>query len=160
MKIKGLVDEDFVNYKNPAMFIGSVVCDWKCCSEQHIDKSICQNSDLARSITIDISMDEIYHRYINNSITNAIVIGGLEPFLQFKDIYELIRYFRVKNCEDDFVIYTGYYKNEIYSELLKLSLFSDIIIKFGRFIPNQKEHYDKILGVYLVSDNQYAEKIS
>ena len=35
-----------------------------------------------------------------------------------------------------------------------------IIIKYGRFIPNQQKHYDEILGVYLASDNQYAEKIS
>jgi hypothetical protein len=34
-----------------------------------------------------------------------------------------------------------------------------VIVKFGRFIPNQKSHYDEILGVNLVSPNQYAKII-
>ena len=41
-----------------------------------------------------------------------------------------------------------------------LKKYSNIIIKFGRFIPNQKPHYDPVLGVELASDNQYGEKIS
>ena len=38
--------------------------------------------------------------------------------------------------------------------------FKNIIIKFGRYIPNQQAHYDDILGVNLASNNQYAIKIS
>ena len=41
-----------------------------------------------------------------------------------------------------------------------LSYFDNIIIKFGRYIPNKQSHYDNILGVNLASDNQYAVKIS
>ena len=44
MKIKGLVDEDFVNYKQTSMFIILGTCDWKCCIEGGFDISICQNS--------------------------------------------------------------------------------------------------------------------
>ena len=101
MKIKGLQDEDFVNYRKPSMFIGTSVCDWKCCNEQNLDKKICQNSSLANSKTIDISVEEIFHRYINNPITKAVVIGGLEPMLQFYEILELIYIFRNNNCNDD-----------------------------------------------------------
>ena len=36
----------------------------------------------------------------------------------------------------------------------------NIIIKFGRYIPNQEKHYDDVLGIELASDNQYAEVIS
>ena len=36
----------------------------------------------------------------------------------------------------------------------------NIIIKYGRFIPDQQPHYDEILGVNLASSNQGAEKIS
>jgi len=32
----------------------------------------------------------------------------------------------------------------------------NIIIKFGRFIPDQKSHMDETLGVELASPNQYA----
>ena len=30
----------------------------------------------------------------------------------------------------------------------------NIILKTGRFIPNHKPHYDDVLGVNLISDNQ------
>lgn len=29
-----------------------------------------------------------------------------------------------------------------------------------RYIPNQEKHYDEVLGIYLASDNQYAEKLN
>ena len=160
MRIKGLQDEDFVNYKKPSMFIGTSICDWKCCNEQCLDKNICQNSSLANSKTIDVSADEIYRRYINNPITKAVVIGGLEPILQFSDVLELIKIFRDNSCNDDIVIYTGYYKEEIADKIALLSKYKNIIIKFGRFILNQEKHYDEVLGVYLASNNQHAEKIS
>ena len=160
MKIKGLIDEDFTNYKKSSMFIATCYCNWKCCVEQGLDKSICQNSEIAQQKNIEVSADEIFSRYISNSITNALVVGGLEPFLQFEEIYELIKYFRDNNCNDDIVIYTGYYDYEISDKINMLKQFQNIIIKFGRFIPNQNSHYDEILGVKLASNNQYAERIS
>lgn len=160
MKIKGLQDEDFVNYKKPSMFIGTSLCDWKCCNEQCLDKSICQNSSLANSKTIDVSADEIYRRYINNPITKAVVIGGLEPMLQFSEVLDLVKIFRDSDCNDDIVIYTGYYKEEIADKIPLLSKYKNIVIKYGRYIQNQEKHYDEVLGVWLASDNQYAERIS
>ena len=47
-----------------------------------------------------------------------------------------------------------------YSVLEELKKFPNVIIKFGRYVPNKESHYDEILGINLVSDNQYAEKIS
>jgi hypothetical protein len=40
-----------------------------------------------------------------------------------------------------------------------LKNFDNIIIKYGRFIPNQEQHYDETLGVNLASNNQYAERL-
>ena len=160
MKIKGLIDEDFTNYKKPSMFIATCYCNWKCCVEQGLDKSICQNSEIAQQKNIEISADEIFSRYNSNLITNSVVIAGLEPFLQFDDIYELIKYFRDNNCLDDIVIYTGYYDYEISNQINMLKQFPNIIIKYGRFIPNQNPHYDEVLGINLISDNQYAERIN
>ena len=37
--------------------------------------------------------------------------------------------------------------------------FKNIIIKYGRYIPDQEPHYDEVLGVNLASDNQYAERL-
>lgn len=160
MQVKTIIDEDFTNYKTPSMFIATCYCNWKCCIEQGLDKSICQNSEIAKQKNIEISADEIFSRYNSNLITNSIVLGGLEPFLQFEEIYELIKYFRNNNCNDDFVIYTGYYNYEIEKQIKKLKQFANIIIKYGRYIPNQNAHYDEILEVNLASNNQYGEKIS
>lgn len=160
MKIKNIVDEDFVNYKIPSMFIGLGTCDWKCCKEENIPIEICQNSELVKQESIDISTDELFRRYISNPISKAVVIGGLEPITEWSDISELISVFRTRNCNDDFVIYTGYTKEEIKHIIMFCkNYFSNIIFKFGRYKPNQDKHYDDVLGVYLVSDNQYGEVI-
>lgn len=160
MKIKGLVDEDFVNFKLPCMFISIGTCNWKCCIETNIPVTVCQNSDLAKQKDIDIPIDEIFNRYISNPISEAIVIGGLEPMMQFEDVYDLIKYFRDKKVNDVFVIYTGYYPNEIQDKIENLKAFKNIICKFGRYVPNQEKHFDEVLGINLVSDNQYSEVIS
>ena len=80
--------------------------------------------------------------------------------LQFSEVLELIYTFRNNGCFDDFVIYTGYYPSEIKHEIEELGRYKNIVVKFGRFIQNQEKHYDEVLGVCLISDNQYAEKIS
>lgn len=159
MKIKGLKDEDFVNYKKPSMFIGTAKCDWKCCKEQNLDISMCQNSNLSNAKILDVPADEIYRRYITNPITKAVVIGGLEPFLQFDELLDVIKVFRDSGCVDDIVIYTGYYPYELMNELDKLKEYNNIIIKYGRYIPNHIKRFDKVLGVCLASDNQYAQRL-
>lgn len=153
--IKGIVDEDFVNYKVPSMTLEFPHCTFKCGGEY------CQNSKLAKSKDITVSIGDVCHRYCNNPITQAIVCQGLEPLDSFIELMEFIFTMRIHyNCNDDIVIYTGYDKEEIKDEIEKLSLFPNIIIKFGRYLPNQEPHYDKVLGVKLASDNQYAERIS
>ena len=158
--VRLIQDEDFVNYKLSSMFIALGHCDWKCCKEADIPISVCQNSELAKQKEIEVSVDEIFHRYIQNPITKAIVIGGLEPMGMSGKILDLIKYFRDNGCNDDFVIYTGFYKNEILAIITQLKKYSNIIVKFGRFIPNSQKKFDDVLGVTLVSDNQYAERIS
>ena len=159
MKVKAIIDEDFINYRKPSMMLATCYCDWKCLLEKNLPISICQNSLLFKQKDIEISIDKLIDRYLNNPITQAIVIGGLEPFKQFKDVLEFIKEFR-KNSSDDIVIYTGYYENEIQKQLKQLQEIDNIIIKFGRFIPDSNKRYDDVLGVWLASDNQYAVKIS
>lgn len=142
------------------MFLATCFCDFKCCREANIPITVCQNHLIARQPEVDIPIDEIFRRYTENPITKAIVFGGMEPFLQFDEMFKVIRYFRGHDCNDDIVIYTGYYHHEIEEKIMDLEQFENIIVKFGRFIPNQKAHYDDILGVNLISDNQYAERIS
>ena len=159
MNIKGLKDEDFVNYKKPSMFIIFPNCTFKCDKENGC--SLCQNSHLAQQPNIDIDYEDIIKRYKANPISKAIVCGGLEPFDEFDDLWSLVRILRyVYNIDDDFVVYTGYTEEEIttnpyWSLILEES---NVIIKYGRFRPNEEEHFDEILGVKLSSNNQYAKR--
>jgi len=159
MKLKTIIDEDFINYKKPSMMLATCQCDWKCLKDNNLDMSICQNSELAHQKTIEISNEKIIARYLNNPISQTLVIGGLEPFLQFKELLLLIHDFREK-CEDEVVIYTGYYPSEIKKELKQLKEYSNIIVKFGRYDPTRLKIFDIVLGVWLASYNQFAIKIS
>lgn len=159
MRLKQLVYEDFVNYKKPSMFLGTCICDWKCCKENSSDTAMCQNSPLASTPIVEIDDKILVSRYVGNPITSAVVIGGLEPMLQFEEILSFVKEFRVYS-NDDIVIYTGYYPNEIQDKLQELRNFKNIIVKFGRFVPNKEKKYDDVLGVYLASSNQFAKAIS
>lgn len=159
MKLKGVRIEDFTNYKKPSMFLAFPSCTFKC--EKECGVRVCQNGTLAQMPNIEIGVQELVDKYLSNPITSAIVCGGLEPFDNFEDLWRFIFYLRAKGCNDDVVIFTGYYKHEISEEYLKrLSIVPNIIIKWGRFIPNQQPHYDEVLGIKLASDNQYAERVS
>ncbi len=161
MRVTNIVYEDFVNYKKPSMFLGSIGCDFKCCTEGGFDVSICQNSSLVHAEIIDLPDCKIYSQYMHNPITEAIVIGGLEPMLQWNEVLDLIYLFRANGCDDDFVIYTGYTEDELEETILwNFRKFKNVVFKFGRFKMNQPHHYDKVLGVELVSPNQYAKRIS
>ena len=141
------------------MFLGVTSCDWKCCKENNLPCSICQNYSWSSNPVKEIKDEDIISMYLDDGLEEAVVFGGLEPLLQFNELVSLISKFREKT-EDDIVIYTGYYPSEIEKEINILKKFSNIIIKFGRYIPNRPSRYDEVLGVTLASDNQYAEKIS
>lgn len=157
MIIKQLIDEDFTNYKKPSMFIGFPSCTWKC--EKDCGMRVCQNSTLAKARGIEIKVDELADRYLNNPITKAVVCGGLEPFDSWGDLQALVSILRTQTT-DDIVIYTGYKEEEIKNQIQSLQTHHNVIVKFGRFIPNQQKHFDEVLGVCLASDNQYARRIS
>jgi hypothetical protein len=157
MKIKGIIHEDFVNYKKPSMVVEFPCCDFKC--DKECGQEVCQNSSLVKSPTHDVPVDKIVLSYLNNSITKALVCQGLEPFDSKEDLYQLIKFFR-KYADDDIVIYTGYTEEELFLDIEFLKrVYKNIIIKFGRFIPNSPSYYDEILGIFLASSNQYAKKI-
>ena len=173
MIIKEIRDEDFTSYKKPSMVIGFPSCTFKCERECGC-KGMCQNSALVTAPDIEMGYGHIVDRYLKNPITKAIIMAGLEPFDSASSLVGLINCFR-KNTDDDIVIYTGYTKEEVksmqyticyswgkqsYSYLGEISKHPNIIIKYGRFRPNEEPHYDSVLGIQLASSNQYAERIS
>lgn len=158
MKIKGIIDTDFINYKKICMTVMMPYCKgFKCGAD------LCQNSELAAAPIHEIDILELIIFYCNNPLTEAICFQGLEPFDSAQDLFNFIKAFRTNDYTDDIIIYTGYTKEELeekgYLTILKNFGKINIIIKFGRYIPNQTPHFDKILGVKLISDNQYAERI-
>ena len=158
MIVKEIRDEDFTNYKKPSMVIGFPSCTFKC--ERECGQKMCQNSTLATAPDIEVSVENIVNRYLQNPITKAIIFGGLEPMDSWSDMVSLIDEFR-KHTEDDIVVYTGYTMNEICKKTYWLgNKYKNIIFKLGRFIPDQPPRYDETLGIKLVSNNQYAVRIS
>ena len=158
MRLVTISQEDFNHYKEPSMVLGTISCGGKCCKEANIDLSVCQNNELRGSENYDISDATLVRKYVNNSITNAIVFAGLEPFEQYEEMVKLISEFR-KVTDDVIVIYTGYKEDELTEQVEELSKFKNILIKFGRYLPNEKSHIDKNLGVPLASRNQYSKYI-
>ena len=160
MFVKGIIDEDFVNYKKPAMVIEFPCCDFKC--DKEYGKSICQNSPLAKIRNIKVEEGYIIEKYLKNPITEAIICQGLEPLDTMVMLFLFIKKFR-EFSDDDLVIYTGYNKEEERPQdlinFIKRNQYKNIIIKYGRYIPGQIPHYDEVLGVKLASDNQYAERL-
>lgn len=159
MRITSIKDEDFVNYRKASLFIGTATCNFKCCTELNLPINICQNSPLCKGAQRVVDNSSLVDRFVNNPFTHAVVIGGLEPIDQFDELIELINAFREKT-DDDVVIYTGYYKNEIEDKIEVLSHYKNIIVKFGRYVPNKEKVFDEVLGVYLANEEQHAERIS
>jgi len=161
MKLKEIIDEDFINYKKPSMFLATCYCDWKCLLEKNLNEGICQNSSLVSQKNIEISNYNVIDRYRSNPISKAIIFGGLEPIKQFDEVLSFINCLRHEyQCDNDVVIYTGYYPNEIQDEINSLKQYKNIIIKFGRFEINSERKFDDVLGIWLNSSNQWAERIS
>lgn len=157
MIVKDIIIEDFVNYKKPCMTIGFPNCSFKC--EEECGIKCCQNNTLIKAPNLEVDTERVIELYTNNPITQAICCQGLEPFDSWSDLLELISLLRKKTL-DDIVIYTGYYENEIRSYIDKLKAdFKNIVVKFGRYIPDQQPHYDEVLGVNLASDNQKGVRI-
>ena len=159
MKLKGIIDYDTVNYKEPTLTLLFNYCDFKC--DKINGCQVCQNSTLAREPDIEVSGEYIWQLYEQNPLTKAFCFQGLEPFDSYMDLIELVQFIRIdKQCKDPIIIYTGYNKDEDKVTQMSLSHYPNIIVKWGRFILGHESHYDEILGIKLASDNQYAEVLT
>lgn len=169
MIVKGIIDEDLINYKKPSMVVMTPICTFKC--DKECGGRVCQNSALATSPNIEVHPKGLIRRYIDNPITQAIIFAGLEPLDTFVDVFECGYLLRQNGYMDDIVIFTGYTEEEVanmyvgippgaqdsYIDLIKQHL-APVVVKYGRFVPDCQPHYDEVLGVNLSSDNQYAKR--
>lgn len=157
IRLKGIIYEDFVNYKKPCMTLEMPFCSFKC--DKECGEKWCQNADLINLDIREVDIKVLEAFYRSNDLAEALCFQGLEPFDTYDEMLEFITEFG-KHSSDDIVIYTGYNRKEIDEtklEALKAAAAGDVIIKWGRFIPYRESRYDEILGVTLASDNQYGE---
>lgn len=152
MLVKGLVREDFSNYRLPSLFIGTSECAHNCPG--------CQNNSLKQRSAEEISNETLMRYYfIDNAITEAIVLGGLDPLQTFKETLEFYQHARSYGFDFPIVIYTGYTEEEAADKISQLvNIGGHLIVKYGRYIAGHQSHYDEVLGVKLASDNQYAKE--
>lgn len=159
IKLKDIT-EVFQDYRKPSLFLCVCGCDWKCCTEAGIPVTTCQNHKIQSQRPVEVPFKDILDLF-NKGFMKAIIVGGLEPFLQKDELLALIRYLRYNGVSADIVIYTGYYPEEIEEQVLNDIISNhNIIIKYGRFKPDFDSRYDDVLGVTLASSNQYAVKYS
>ena len=152
------IKEVFNDYKHPSLLLSTISCDFKCEKEGLCSIGVCHNSHTKDMPIIHTPTKDIVSMFKNNEFVECLIIAGLEPMLQFDEIHKLISELRVIS-NSEVVIYTGYYPEEIKEYIEKLKQFSNIIIKFGRFVENAESKYDELLGVTLASSNQYAKRI-
>lgn len=155
MKIKGLIDINFTDYKLPSLYIATPYCSFKC--DKECGRAVCQNSALATEPVLSISNTTLIQIYQANPITQAFVFGGLEP-LDSSDLLDTIVELQVRTKPRRTVIYTGYTEEEVLVGHPQILSLSNLVIKYGRFVPDQPTHFDPILGVNLASPNQYAKE--
>ena len=146
------IRETFIDYKKVGLYVSGTKCNLNC--------KMCFNDNLKHSPTIKINPLSFVENYIiKNQIIESVIFSGLNWFDKFEDLVRLITCIRIyTNIE--IVIYTGYKESELLKEIEILKEYSNIIVKFGEYIPNDNSIFDETLGVSLSSSNQYAKKIS
>lgn len=155
MKIVGLSDINFTDYKLPSLYIATPYCSFKC--EKDCERAICQNSPLAKQEQMSITVDKLVELYQANPVTKAFVFGGLEP-LDSPDLLDTVIELQTRTHPIRVVIYTGYTEDEVLTAHPQILKLPDLVMKYGRFVPDQPKHFDPILGVMLASPNQYAKE--
>ncbi len=153
MLIKGILDYDGVNYKEPCLTVLFPHCSFKCDKDNGCQ--ICQNWALRLEDNYDLTYEEIVS-YFDNPLTKAFCFQGLEPLDSWEDLISLVAFIR-ERYNNTIVIYTGYNKEEKQQEAALLKEYGNIIIKWGRYLLNSESRFDDVLGVELASSNQYAE---
>lgn len=149
--------EVFQDYKKSALLFCTCYCDWKCCTDAGIDISVCQNQKITQQKEIEVSFESVLKK-VNQSVTDAVIFGGLEPFMQTDEVVQCIEYLREHGVTKDIVIYTGYNLLEIENITLYRLACQNVILKVGRYKPDEPNHdvIDSVLGVKLATRNQYG----
>jgi anaerobic ribonucleoside-triphosphate reductase activating protein len=98
-----------------------------------------RESGMGEFVRVDYLADKI----INNISLNGITISGGEPFLQAKQLIELIKLIRLKRDDLNFIIFTGYELEDLVSDEAR-----DLIEEVDLLITGEyKEELNDNLGL-------------
>lgn len=158
MTLKGIIDTDYVQYYKPCMTLMFPKCSFKCDKES--GRQICINNRLTQSPNIEINVYTIIERYLSNDMVDTLCCAGLEPFDSPAELNRLLSLLRFCECDDDVLIFTGYTEDEVNEQFKWIYAHKNIIIKFGRFLPETPAVFDDLLQKKLASRNQYAKRIT
>ena len=128
---------------------------------QHVKLILKPLLDLRRAGYRLFSVEKAEENYFDLTFFNDT--ESLRTFMEStKDYFFWEKFIRSKDKDEEKL--NNFVKRETNQEELKnelpiLEQFGNIIIKFGRFIPNSLHKFDDILGVELASNNQYAKFI-
>ena len=160
LDVFGINECDFINNKKITFnILAGISCTFKCCEA---NPELCHNYHLINETPIKRNIHKVIELYKSQQLSQNITFqGGLEVLDNIKQLLWFIYFFRL-DCKDDIFIWTGYTKRECdtFIKLVHMMEWENIYIKFGRFIPNNTPHFDNVIGVNLISYNQYAERIS
>ena len=97
--------DDTTDYKDTSLLLVFPTCKGKC--------EGCQNWKLFNVKSKQYLLKSILDLYNSMETHKAIICAGLEPFDSFVELKSLFEEVLKLNKETDFVIYTGYYKEEV-----------------------------------------------
>ena len=162
MKLRAIIEEDCNHYKDFSMVLFAPYCNWKCCKESNIPVEECANQSFQKEPVMDFSNGFILQKYLSNPLQNALCIAGAES-LDSDDLNDFIKFFR-QSVNDIIIVYTGYTitepKVKNFIDWIFKNNIQNVILKIGRYIPNDIPHIDPILEIPLASNNQFAIKIN
>lgn len=85
IRLKGLIEEDFLNYRLPSMFLATCFCDFKCEKEDLTGATFCQNSSLARAPIVEIEIKTLIDKYIKILFQKLLLLAEWSLFLNLKN---------------------------------------------------------------------------
>ena len=86
----------------------------------------------------DDTVEELYKKIISNKHIEGVTFSGGEPFVQWKQFYELAKLIK-KNTNLNIWCYTGYVYEDLIKDDRKLLLEQCDVLVDGKFILEQKD---------------------
>ena len=148
MRHKGVIFDCKDHPDGLATMIVADNCTYGCknCINKHLKGAASQSADY---------IGTFIEQVLDRSLTNLLVLGGLEWTEQIFDLYRVL--YVCEMCGANVILYTHYTEDELKEKFPKL-LEYPIYIKYGAYIEELKSSTHFSYGIPLASTNQYIKK--